>query len=158
MFILQVWLKQQYTVACIWPKMGKYSELDGFVLLSQNKILSSTSIINSAKRQSFYLVESLLKYAAANLMLSTISPCRLPISAFAAIGFEHCIANMFLIPLAIAYGAPIDARLFVAYNLVPSTLGNWVGGAICVSTVYALIYGTPSRAVCTWIDMKQKTL
>jgi formate/nitrite transporter FocA (FNT family) len=83
-------------------------------------------------------------------------PCRLPISAFAAIGFEHCIANMFLIPLAIAYGAPIDAQLFVAYNLIPSTLGNWVGGAICVSTVYAFIYGLPPKVIFAWVDSKRK--
>jgi formate transporter len=71
----------------------------------------------------------------------------LPISAFAAIGFEHCIANMFLIPMAIARGAPITAREFLWKNLFPATLGNWIGGAICLSTVYAFTYGRPPLVI-----------
>jgi hypothetical protein len=53
----------------------------------------------------------------------------LPISAFAAIGFEHSIANQFLLPLAMMLGADIDAKHFIWYNLIPSTLGNWCAGA-----------------------------
>jgi formate/nitrite transporter FocA (FNT family) len=30
------------------------------------------------------------------------------------------------IPMAIAHGADISARDFVAYNLIPATIGNWI--------------------------------
>jgi formate/nitrite transporter FocA (FNT family) len=58
-----------------------------------------------------------------------------PIFAFVALGFEHCVANMFLLPLALMLGAPdngftiIDALL---HNLLPVTLGNIIGAVVCV--------------------------
>ncbi|KAF5841851.1 Formate/nitrite transporter-domain-containing protein [Dunaliella salina] len=78
----------------------------------------------------------------------------LPISAFAAIGYEHCIANQFVIPMAIARGASIDARHFVAYNLIPATVGNWVGGAFFISTAYAFIYGRTPPRLYAWFEEK----
>jgi formate/nitrite transporter len=69
-----------------------------------------------------------------------------PISAFVAAGFEHCIANMYLIPLGILLapgvavaGAAPDWAGFL-WNLVPVTLGNIAGGSILVAAVYHLIY------------------
>jgi formate/nitrite transporter len=63
-----------------------------------------------------------------------------PISAFVALGFEHSVANMFLIPLGmIAAGTGIDAGAIVA-NLVPVTLGNIVGGSGLVALTYWLVY------------------
>ena len=65
----------------------------------------------------------------------------LPISAFAAIGLEHSIANMYLLPLGIAYGAAVTPKQFVWRNIIPVTLGNWLGGAVAVASTYALVYG-----------------
>jgi len=74
----------------------------------------------------------------------------LPISAFIAAGFEHCVANMYFLPLAwllVKTGhAPtnFDASLItipgIIHNLVPVTLGNIVGGAGFVGATYWLIY------------------
>ena len=55
-----------------------------------------------------------------------------PIMAFVAMGFEHSVANMFFIPTAIFYGAPITWADFILNNLIPATLGNIVGGSILV--------------------------
>lgn len=85
-----------------------------------------------------------------------------PISAFVAAGFEHSIANMYFIPIAlfIKGGAPeafwsnIGAvpadyaqvtwyNFFVA-NLLPVTIGNIIGGALMVGLVYWFIYLRPS--------------
>jgi formate transporter len=71
----------------------------------------------------------------------------LPISAFACIGFEHCIANQFVILMGIAKGHDISAKEFIAYNLIPSTIGNFIGGGLLLATAYAFIYGTPSKKV-----------
>ena len=63
-----------------------------------------------------------------------------PISAFVALGFEHSVANMYLIPLGmIAAGNGIDVGAFLA-NLVPVTLGNVVGGSGLVALTYWLVY------------------
>lgn len=66
----------------------------------------------------------------------------LPISAFVAMGFEHCIANMYVIPLSMKLGSGITAGKFIARNLVPSTIGNIIGGAFFVGTFYAAAYGS----------------
>ena len=63
-----------------------------------------------------------------------------PIMAFVALGFEHSIANMFFIPLAIFEGAPVTWASFIVDNLIPATLGNIVGGAFFVGTLYWYAY------------------
>ena len=62
-----------------------------------------------------------------------------PITAFVALGFEHSIANFYLIPLGIMVGAEGGTAGFLA-NIIPVTLGNIVGGAGCVALVYWVIY------------------
>lgn len=67
-----------------------------------------------------------------------------PISAFVALGFEHSIANMFLIPFGlIAQAEPVGLGSGLAGfvgNLIPVTLGNIVGGGVLVAVVYWFIY------------------
>lgn len=75
-----------------------------------------------------------------------------PISAFVALGFEHCVANMYLIPIGMlevwfgdtAIPTGLDASTLTIAgmlgNLVPVTLGNIVGGTLLVALVYYLIY------------------
>jgi len=74
----------------------------------------------------------------------------LPVSAFIAAGFEHCVANMYFLPLAwllVQTGhAPtnFDPSLItlsgILHNLIPVTLGNIVGGAGFVGATYWAIY------------------
>ena len=70
-----------------------------------------------------------------------------PISAFVAAGFEHSVANMYLIPLGIL----LKDKVAVAgseqlnwnglwTNLLPVTLGNIAGGSVMVALVYFFIY------------------
>ena len=74
----------------------------------------------------------------------------MPIGLFVASGFEHCVANMFMIPLGIITAhsstpefwqqigvdpmkyADLDLYHFIVKNLIPVTLGNIVGGAVCI--------------------------
>ena len=76
-----------------------------------------------------------------------------PISAFVAAGFEHSIANMYVIPLAImlkssSSGLPAayDAISIAAMmrNLLPVIAGNIVGGSVLVALVYHVIYRRPA--------------
>jgi len=82
-----------------------------------------------------------------------------PIMAFIASGFEHSIANMYIIPIGIllkgvneVVAAATAAGLspeklanvswygFAVKNLIPVTLGNIVGGGFFVATLYWLAY------------------
>jgi formate/nitrite transporter FocA (FNT family) len=76
-----------------------------------------------------------------------------PVSAFVAMGFEHCVANMFFIPagliikqmgwLEISSVINLDnltAIQFITNNLIPVTLGNIIGGSVFVGLFYWFIY------------------
>lgn len=81
-----------------------------------------------------------------------------PIAAFAAAGFEHCIANIYFIPMGlfIKAGAPesfwksigktaadfpeLTWSNFLVGNLVPVTIGNIIGGSVMVGAVYWFVY------------------
>lgn len=79
-----------------------------------------------------------------------------PIMIFVLCGFEHSVANMYFVGAGLfAKGIPsfaqaaaeagIDTSVltwgsFFGKNLLPVTLGNIVGGAICVGCVYWFIY------------------
>lgn len=65
-----------------------------------------------------------------------------------AIGLEHCVANMILIPLGIFTGVPgVTWSKFFLCNLLPVTLGNIVAGSLCMATVYSLAYGSLGKRV-----------
>lgn len=65
-----------------------------------------------------------------------------PVMAFVALGTEHSIANLFFVPAAMFSGAGITIGQFLTDNLIPATLGNWVGGALLIGLPYAWIYTT----------------
>ncbi|MBD5232809.1 MAG: formate/nitrite transporter family protein [Bacteroidales bacterium] len=66
--------------------------------------------------------------------------CEIPVFAFVALGYEHCVANMFFIPLAMMQGAPIGISEMFTANLLPATLGNIVGGALFVGLPMTALY------------------
>ena len=76
-----------------------------------------------------------------------------PVTAFVAAGFEHSIANMYLLPLAmlVQSGAGIEpgggavTLAGMAANLLFVTAGNLLGGSVLVGLTYHLIYGRASR-------------
>lgn len=96
-----------------------------------------------------------------------------PITAFVALGFEHCVANMYFIPAGLVMkqspqalaaaqtalgGVPDLSNLtiggFLLYNLLPVTVGNIIGGGVFVGAVYWFIYlrrtaAEPIRRVMT---------
>jgi len=71
----------------------------------------------------------------------------LPIMTFFALGFEHSVVNMFLIPSGMMLGAPISVGQALLWNLLPVTLGNMVAGTLL--TGMALYATYPTQAVPT---------
>lgn len=68
-----------------------------------------------------------------------------PVMAFVAIGYEHSIANMFFLPLAMLNGSDVTVSELFFSNLIPATLGNIIGGALFVGGLYWAIYLKPSN-------------
>jgi formate transporter len=80
-----------------------------------------------------------------------------PVAVFVAAGFEHSVANMYFMPVAVlirsfapetfwtAIGTsgtafPDVSWLAFVGNLVPVTIGNAIGGGLFVGAVYWLVY------------------
>lgn len=87
-----------------------------------------------------------------------------PITAFVAAGFEHCVANMYFIPVGMLVKssaapefwstiakAPADfphltLAGFLVTNLIPVTIGNIIGGAVFVGGAYWVVYRRPAQS------------
>ncbi|SDJ83650.1 formate transporter FocA [Aliiruegeria lutimaris] len=87
----------------------------------------------------------------------------MPVAMFVAAGFEHCVANMFQIPMAIltknavgpefweatgataAQFADLTWGHFFLDNLLPVTIGNIIGGGLFVGLLYWFIYLRPGE-------------
>jgi len=82
-------------------------------------------------------------------MIGKMTAVWFPISAFVALGLDHSVANMFIIPLGMLRGAEITIGQFFAKNLIPVTLGNIVGGALCVMLPYGTTFGN-------WFSKKEE--
>ena len=54
----------------------------------------------------------------------------LPIFLFFALGFEHAVVNMFVIPTGMLLGAKVSVYEWWIWNQIPVTLGNLVGGFV----------------------------
>lgn len=66
-----------------------------------------------------------------------------PAFAFFALGLEHSVVNMYLIPSGMLSGAPITWNTFLINNLLPVTLGNTVAGVFSMALAYWLSAGMP---------------
>ncbi len=78
---------------------------------------------------------------AARTVTDKVVAIVLPVSAFVAAGFEHSIANAYLVPVALfAGGKRITWSRFVTHNLIPVTIGNLIGGSVLVGLVYWFVY------------------
>ena len=76
-------------------------------------------------------------------IVSKILAIWFPTATFVALGLDHVIANMFFIPTAIWNGAPgISVGYYIWKSMLPSILGNMIGGGIFVGGMYWYLYLT----------------
>jgi formate transporter len=75
--------------------------------------------------------------------LGKIAACWLPIFMFFALGYEHSVVNMFVIPSGIMMGAPVSIGQWWIWNQLPVTAGNLIGAVLFV-TVPMLWIGNAS--------------
>jgi formate transporter FocA len=100
---------------------------------------------------------------SARSTIDKIAAIIFPITAFVAAGFEHSIANMYFIPIALfikgfapqsfwtAIGktasdyASVTWGTFFLNNLIPVTIGNIIGGAVLVAAIYWMVFLRPEK-------------
>jgi formate/nitrite transporter len=78
-----------------------------------------------------------LSYGSEDMM-GKIAGIWFPTMAFVAIGFQHVVANMFVIPAAIFAGYFTWTEYIL--NFIPVFLGNAVGGALFIGMLYWFAY------------------
>src|SRR5215470_13279738 len=72
----------------------------------------------------------------------------LPIKTFFALGFEHSVVNMYILPSGMMLGAAISVKQILFWNLLPVTLGNIIAGALFTGmALYATYAVRPALAV-----------
>ena len=77
------------------------------------------------------VILAVIMSAMAKDITAKILCCIVPVMAFVAIGFEHCIANMFLIPIGLFVdGASFAGHMALWGNVLPVTIGNIIGGIL----------------------------
>lgn len=90
---------------------------------------------------------------SARTVVDKVLGIMLPISFFVAAGFEHCVANMFFLPMgllmksagfgaAVANAGTLDVTA-ILYNLSAATVGNIIGGVL-VGLAYWFVYARNS--------------
>lgn len=78
--------------------------------------------------------------AAARSVEGKIVAIVFPISAFVALGFEHSVANLYLLPVGMLSGAHLTPADVIG-NIVPVVLGNIVGGVILAAAYWTVYLG-----------------
>lgn len=78
--------------------------------------------------------------AAARSVEGKVVAIAFPISAFVALGFEHCVANFYLLTIGLLSGAQITAAGY-ASNIAFVTAGNTLGGILIALILYLIYLG-----------------
>ncbi|MBO7252156.1 MAG: formate/nitrite transporter family protein [Oscillospiraceae bacterium] len=124
----------------------------------------------------FFVCIAVLMATAAKDIAGKVLAIFFPIMAFVVSGYEHCVANMYYIPAGIfaanngtyvqtameTYGytaaqlEQLSWSNFLMNNLVPVTLGNIVGGMVCVGLPLYLIHSATIREEEALAKLPQK--
>ena len=66
----------------------------------------------------------------------------LPVSTFVSIGFEHSVANMFLLPAGLLSQHDITFPTALVKNLIPVSFGNAISGSLLVGATMSYLFGS----------------
>jgi len=87
-------------------------------------------------------------WVSSDRVIDKIIGMYLPIVAFVVMGFEHSIANMFLLPMGLLLKSVVSTSGAVQLtissvifnNLIPVTIGNIIGGVVFMAIPYWYVY------------------
>lgn len=62
-------------------------------------------------------------------------------------GYQHCIANYFLVPVGMFYGTSFGVGKFIWASCIPVTIGNLIGGVVFGAVAMWVVYGVHEKDV-----------
>lgn len=83
----------------------------------------------------------------ARFMPGKVAMMWFPIFIFFALVFEHTVVNMFLFPLGMILGADFGIATWLNFNLIPTILGNIVGGLVMTCIPLYLTHAKTAPAI-----------
>ena len=83
----------------------------------------------------------------SNSTIGKIAATWWAIFLFFALGFEHAVVNMFLIPTGMLLGAKVSVYDWWVWNQIPVTLGNIVGGFVFTGLALYATYKPAGRPI-----------
>lgn len=86
-------------------------------------------------------------YAAKDVS-GKILASAIPVFLFVLCGYEHSVANMFILPLSMFYDSGITV-IDIFKNIIPVTIGNFIGGGIIIPVAYFFLYVYKSAKIHT---------
>ncbi|KAL1847048.1 hypothetical protein Plec18170_008824 [Paecilomyces lecythidis] len=81
---------------------------------------------------------------ACNDHVSKIYSIWIPIWSFVIMGYQHCIANYYLVPIGMFYGTNFGVGKFIYQSIIPVTIGNIIGGVVPAGLSFWFLYGRNS--------------
>ena len=157
--ITMAWYKKEITLSAVVKNLGIVwvGNLIGALLLVTLIYFSNTftgsvadGIVHLAEKKAHLnMVELLTRGTLCNILVAItvymtyaakdvtgkVIISFIPIWLFVITGFEHCVANMFVLPMGYLLGANISFGE-ILHNLIPVTIGNILGGMIVTAAYY----------------------
>lgn len=163
-----VWSMVYHLFFCFWGNLAGSLLLVGFVLgtnifeVSPANTVAVAYIIKYVKMKAtagfrhvvakaflcnWLVCLACYQSAAAQDVFGKLAAIFFPVMAFVAIGFDHLVANMFIIPFGMRLGAPITVGHYIVYSMIPTIIGNSASAVVMISFSYAMCYGTLADSI-----------
>ncbi|TAQ83136.1 hypothetical protein B7494_g8539 [Chlorociboria aeruginascens] len=107
-----------------------------------NLILLYTQTNSSLLAGNWLVCMAVFLAVSSREIISKIVAIWFPVMCFVGLGTDHVIANMYFIPLAIFLGAPapLTVRYYIWKSMIPSLIGNFIGGGLFTGVIYWYLY------------------
>lgn len=128
---------------CWWSDTLSTDELKSFAVVQAESRVNVQWSVNFLRGVACNWLVGLAVFLSisARDQVSKIYAIWIPVWMFAALGYQHCIANFFLVPIGMFYGTNFGVGKFIYQSVIPVTLGNIVGGVICNGLAVWFLYG-----------------
>ena len=125
-----------------------------FCGIYNNSTLSETIVKIANTKLLLSFKEALFKGILCNILVSLgvwfattaqdttgkLLGCWFPVMLFVLCGYEHVVANMFYLPMAMIFDHSITTLRIILNNFIPVAIGNFIGGGILVPIAYHKVY------------------
>lgn len=134
---------------------GNTAAREFFVGAAQAKSLDENTTFGALMSQAilanFLVCLAVMEAASTHSFVGKALAAWMPVAMFAALGFEHSVANMTLIPLGMLHTSEVTVGNFLFHNLLSVTIGNWVGGGFILAGVGAITQGRTGTWLQKWL-------